>query len=84
MLYSLDTNSEVDWIPHPDDYKRWKKLLSAAEYDASVAELRSRISGTEIQTSSWIPGADWSSTVFNPIYEKACLYNPVHATLPPS
>ena len=32
----------------------------------------SRISGSEIETSSWIPGSDWSGTVFQPIYEKAC------------
>jgi hypothetical protein len=52
---------------------------NCGEYNAIVDELASRIEGTEIQTSSWIPGADWSGTVFHPIYETACLENPVHA-----
>ncbi len=79
MLYSLDTNSVINWIPHADDYERWRGRLTAAEYDAIVDELSSRIEGTEIQTSSWIPGADWSGTAFDPIYQRACLQNPIHA-----
>ena len=66
MLYSLDTGSVIDWIPHAVDYRRWRDRLTDAEHDAIVEELSSRIDGTEIQTSSWIPGADWSGTVFNP------------------
>jgi hypothetical protein len=31
--------------------------------------LNSRFEGHEVDTSSWIPGADWSLTPFQPIYE---------------
>jgi hypothetical protein len=41
-----------------------------------VSELRSRIKCDEIHTSSWIPGANWTDTVFQPIYENACRYDP--------
>ena len=40
---------------------------------AIVDELNGRIDTNDIHTSSWIPGSDWSATVFDPIYKKACL-----------
>ena len=72
MLYSVDTDSEITKIPHIRDYERWCSQLTDAEYNAIYNELMSRISGSEIETSSWIPGSDWTGTVFQPIYEKAC------------
>ena len=72
MLYSVDTGSEITKIPHFRDYERWCSRLTDAEYNAIYDELMSRISGSEIETSSWIPGSDWTGTVFQPIYEKAC------------
>ena len=72
MLYSIESKSEITSIPHAQDYKQWRSRLTDAEYAAIVAELDSRVEGTEVQTSSWIPGADWTGTVFQPIYEKAC------------
>jgi hypothetical protein len=72
MLYSIESKSEITSIPHAQDYTQWRSRLTDAEYAAIVAELDSRIEGTEVQTSSWIPGADWTGTVFQPIYEKAC------------
>lgn len=72
MLYSIDTQSEITKIPHKRDYDRWQSRLSDVEYKAIYDELMSRISGAEIETSSWIPGSDWTGTVFQPIYEKAC------------
>jgi len=62
-------------IPHSRDYRIWRNRLSDAEYSAIVNELNKRINGKEIQTSSWIPGSDWSGTVWEPIYSKACLGN---------
>ena len=72
MLYSVDTGSEITKIPHFKDYERWRSRLTDAEYNAIYDELMSRISGSDIETSSWIPGNDWTGTVFQPIYEKAC------------
>lgn len=61
--------------PHRREFDRWKSRLSNLEYQAIVDDLNSRIGGTEIQTSSWMPGSDWSGTVFQPIYEKACAFS---------
>jgi len=75
MLYSIDSESFIDTIPHRPDYDRWRKRISDTDFDAICDELNSRIGGKEIETSSWIPGADWTGTVFQPIYEDACDYD---------
>lgn len=75
MLYSLDSGEYIDYIPHRKDFDVWRSRLSQDEYSAIVQELNSRIDGDEIVTSSWLPGSDWSGTVFEPIYEKACQMN---------
>jgi hypothetical protein len=79
MLYSIDSESEVTTVPHYHDFVRWRKGLTDNEYEMIVRELNTRIDGTEIQTSSWIPGCDWSDTVFHPIYETACSEDEVAA-----
>lgn len=75
MIYSIDANKYLEAIPHQSDYKRWRSGLSDDEYQAIYNDLFRRIDGSEIQTSSWIPGRDWRGTVFQPIYEKACEYD---------
>ncbi len=39
------------------------------------------IAGDEIHTSSWMPGSDWTGTVWEPIYADACGYDDVTAGL---
>ncbi|MDZ7753239.1 MAG: hypothetical protein U5S82_16685 [Gammaproteobacteria bacterium] len=73
MLFSIDSNSEITSIPHHRDYERWRSRLTVEQYAASIEELNRRIEGAEIKTSSWIPGADWTETVFQPIYDVACI-----------
>lgn len=75
MLYSVVTQKRVTTIPYPRDYRRWRTLLPDPDYEAILDELTNRINGTEIQTSSWMPGKDWSNTVFEPIYSKACQFD---------
>jgi hypothetical protein len=75
MLYTIDSDSEITKIPHRREFERWRSRLTDSEYQAIVDDLNSRIDGTEIQTSSWMPGSDWSGTVFQPIYEKACEFS---------
>lgn len=72
MLYSIDDDRQINYIPHEREYLNWRNQLSPNEYQAIVDELNSKINGTEIQTSSWIPGSDWTGTVYEPIYTKAC------------
>lgn len=75
MLYAVDKGSEITHIPHQQEFDRWRNRLSDQEYQAIVDNLNSRIEGTQIQTSSWMPGSNWSGTVFQPIYEKACEFD---------
>jgi len=75
MIYSLDTQSYIHTIPHRREFNTWRSRLSNEEYNTIVNELNNRIEGGEIHTSSWIPGSDWTGTVFQPIYEKACRHD---------
>jgi hypothetical protein len=79
MLYAIDKDSEITKIPHHREFVRWRSRLSVLEYQAIVDDLNGRIEGTNIQTSSWMPGSDWSGTVFQPIYEKACKFSETEA-----
>ncbi|MEH6471013.1 MAG: hypothetical protein V7752_07165 [Halopseudomonas sp.] len=79
MLYSLDAGKEIKTIPHKKAYIRWRSRLSEADYAAIFEELSDKINNTDIQTSSWIPGANWAGTVFEPIYSEACENDPVAA-----
>ena len=72
MLYSIDTLQPITNIPHKQEFDIWRSRLSDEEYNNIVIDLNSRISEDEVHTSSWMPGAEWKGTVFNPIYEKAC------------
>ena len=72
MLYSIDSGKKITRIPYLQDYKRWRSRLTDTEYDAIYKELMFQISGSKIKTSSWIPGSDWTGTVYQPIYDKAC------------
>ena len=75
MLYSLDRLKLVTTVPHQSEFVIWTSRLSAGEMKAIKDELNHRIHGSEVQTSSWIPGSDWTGTAFQPIYEKACQKN---------
>jgi hypothetical protein len=72
MLYSIESRSHIRDIPHPQEFAIWRSRLSDEEYQAIVDELNDRITGEDIHSSTWIPGPDWTGTVFQPIYEKAC------------
>ena len=74
MLYSPEKKRLIKGIPHKHkaDYNARLKLLSPDEHQAIIDELNNRIEGEEIVTSSWIPGKDWTGSVFEPIYSKAC------------
>lgn len=81
MLYAIDSSSEITKIPHHREFDRWRKRLSDVEYKIIVDELNNRIEGTEVQTSSWMPGSNWIDTVFEPIYEKACEFSETESAL---
>jgi len=72
MLYSIDSSAYMNFTPYEDEFKIWRSRLTNEQYDRILRELDSRVSGDEIHTSSWMPGSDWTGTVFDPIYSIAC------------
>jgi hypothetical protein len=77
MLYSVKRQKIVTELPYKKDYDAWKKNLSDEDLSVIETELRKQFEG-DINTSSWIPGSDWSNTVYQPIYH-ACGNNPTTA-----
>jgi len=76
MLSSIDGNI-VRTVWHKDFYDNCKSRLSDNEYVAMTDELnkivkKKRKDKSDIVVSSFIPGSDWSDTVWDPIYTKAC------------
>jgi len=74
MLYSVPDLKKIDHVPHAGDYRRWRQLLDSTDPDAYErihADLNARFGTREVDTSSWIPGSDWTGSVFEPIY-RAC------------
>lgn len=56
---------------HEPDFARWCSRMSQEEIRAIEDALNQKIAGDRIHTSSWMPGRDWTGTVYEPIYEKA-------------
>ena len=74
MLYSIPDMKRIDRVPHGADYRGWLAALDRVDpgaYRRICDELNSRFDAREVDTSSWIPGSDWTGTVWEPIY-RAC------------
>lgn len=83
MLYSVPDLTAITEVPHLSAYQRWREQLDRIDPDAfrRIHEwLDSRFDEHEVDTSSWIPGADWRGTVFQPIYD-TCGEDPDAAAL---
>lgn len=84
MLFTINDNgelNEINYIPHLAEYNLWRSRLSDDEYNAIIEKLNNLITGTEVKTAGWIPGNDWSDTVYEPIYTKACNYDETQSGL---
>src|ERR1700738_2278006 len=77
MLYAIDGTGKtpIASIPHKKDFDIWRSRLTPQEIDAIKTALGAKIDSDEVVTSSWIPGADWANTPYEPIYQKACRYD---------
>lgn len=71
MLIDMMTGRPVTQMPYAAEYKRYISAMTPEEVAAIKAHLNAMIDGTEIQTAGWMPGHDWTGTVFEPIYFKA-------------
>ena len=76
MLYSIDTGKYVTCIPHKTDFNKWMKNLSEDDYNKIADVLNEKIDQNDVNTAGWLPGHDWTGTVYEPIYE-ACGRNVV-------
>ncbi|MGP1569367.1 MAG: hypothetical protein ACTTH0_00355 [Eubacteriales bacterium] len=74
MLYSIDSKKYVSHLPHKEDFDKWMKNLSAGDYQAIVDTLNKKINDSDVNTAGWLPGHDWTGSVYEPIY-KACGQN---------
>lgn len=72
MLYSVDSNKSINYIPHKREFDVWCSRLSNQQLKIIRSELQKMIDGSEVHTSSWMPGANWGGTPWDPIYTKAC------------
>lgn len=82
MLYSINQTKPklIQSVPHLREFNAWMKKLSPTDHEAISDELNSRIDGSDIHTSSWIPGEDWTGTPFQLIYI-ACVGDPGAAAM---
>lgn len=81
MLYDVPSMKKLTKIPYEETYWPLRDSLdriNPASYEAIHKELTSRFNDREIDTSSWIPGKDWTGTVYDPIFE-ACGFDEVAA-----
>src|SRR5438128_2153973 len=77
-LYSTPDLRRITAIPHEREFRHVSAGMSPAEHQAVEEELWNRVGAADadppplgdgqIITSSWVPGADWSNTPFDPIY----------------
>ena len=77
-LYSIDgrgRTKQITYTPYEAEFNLWRSRLTSNQVDAIRSELWNRIDGDEIHTAGWMPGNDWTGTVWEPIYTDACQYN---------
>jgi hypothetical protein len=76
MLFSPeDFTKQILQIPHRKRFDIWRNRLSDDEYQAIIDKFRELTIDKDVITPSWIPGDDWSETVYEPIYTKSCNYD---------
>lgn len=71
MLVDMMSGKEITEVPYGAQYRDFMSRLSQDEIDAIRMRLNELIEGDEIHTAGWMPGNDWTGTVFEPIYFKA-------------
>lgn len=75
MLVDLMSGEPIRRVPYEAEYRRLMSRMLPEEIAAIKARLNEMVEGTEIQTAGWMPGADWTDTPFDPIYQKAARCN---------
>lgn len=83
MLSSIENNI-VNTVWYKKFFDASKSWLSDDEYQAMIDELNRVVqekldNKDKVVVSSFIPGSDWSNTVWDPIYTKACGFDFDHS-----
>ena len=70
MLFAIDGDEvkRINHIPHRQEFDAWMANLAPEGYDGVVEALSNIFDESEIQTSSFIPGDDWTGTPYEPIW----------------
>ena len=73
MLIDIDSGNVITKVPYEREFTLLRDRLSVEEFDSMVGRINELIdeAGGEIATAGWLPGSDWTGTVFAPIYTKA-------------
>ena len=78
MLYSIDSARYIDKLPHKKEYDNWRKHISDVDFQLIVDKINEQIDEKDVNTAGWMPGHDWTGTVYEPLYY-ACGRNTSHA-----
>ena len=81
-LYSIDGQGrtrKITYIPHEAEFEMWRSRLTTDQIAAIHQRLHALIDRDKIHTAGWMPGNDWTGTVWEPIYKTACRGD-VHAS----
>lgn len=73
MLIDVERGNTIRSVPYARDFDLLRGRLGDDEFAAMVERINELIdeAGAEIATAGWLPGSDWTGTVFAPIYTKA-------------
>ena len=74
-FYWVESLQPATKVPFKRDYDGWISRMKANDLAAIRKELNRLFDETDIQTAGWIPGNDWSGTVWSPIYHDAARGN---------
>ena len=72
MLYSID-DKQITNIPRrrQEQFDAWRNNLTDSDYEAVVDAINEYVDAVEQDkpfVSSFIPGSDWTDTVYQPLY----------------
>jgi hypothetical protein len=76
MILDIETKKPITHQPHPPTWRLIESRLSAAQREAIIDAITEKISDDdEIKVAAFMPGADWTGTPFQIIFERAARYN---------
>ena len=77
VLIDVNSGEPIAKVPFRPTFDAIRDRLTDDEFQNVIDRINELIddAGKEIATAGWLPGSDWSGTVFWPIYEKAARRN---------